>query len=135
MVAGSIAGAFLGARLLAFIPATALAPALTVILVVSAIKGLASQVAIQPYLSGVVGQGNQIEFVNLPTAMYRLVVRPAGIAPVELLVDVGSVDTEVVLKVGPAGDGSDGPVLQALTSSCPSRRPRRVRCLRRAWAG
>lgn len=26
------------------------------------------------------------------------------------MVDVGSVDTEVVLKVGPAGDGSDGAI-------------------------
>ena len=38
MVAGSIAGAFLGARLLAFIPAATLVPALVVILVVSAVK-------------------------------------------------------------------------------------------------
>lgn len=71
---------------------------------------VASQVAVQPYLSGTVGPGNRIELVSLPRATYRLVVQPAGMASIELIVDVGSVDTEMVLKVGPSGDGSDGAI-------------------------
>jgi hypothetical protein len=59
----------------------------------------ASQAAIQPYLSGVVGPNNTIELVDLPHGQYRLVVRPAGMNPMELMLTADGESQDIVLQL------------------------------------
>jgi hypothetical protein len=51
---------------------------------------VASQVAVQPYRSGVVGAGNTIELIDLPHGSCQLVIRPEGSDPVEVALVIDS---------------------------------------------
>lgn len=78
---------------------------------------LASQSTMQPYLSGVVGQGNTIRLERMPAGQYRLVIRPEGLQPIDLTIPVDTADSEVVvhvesiLQIGRENPNNPSPVL------------------------
>ncbi len=60
---------------------------------------VASQAAVQPYRSGIVGANNTIQLADIPYGTYQLVIRPEGRTPIEFLLTVDGTTREMVLQV------------------------------------
>lgn len=80
----------------------------------------ASQAAVQPYLSGFVGPNNTIALVNLPRGEYRLVVRPTGMAPIEVMVTVTGESAEIVVQLAGSPGATGTPVQETVTPTQPT---------------